>query len=199
MKELEITTRVLEPLDTLNDKLLKKGFKIIRTLILEDTYMCPTFLDTELTNDNIKDYLKKSVLIRRFVKNDIEHKLLTYKKKTFDENGLTLNEEKINLSIDDINKAKEIFLNLGFKELITITNHSLVYANNDLELAVQDVKNLGVLIEYEYENDSENLNDDNIKTIKNDMLKKIKDYDINVSNELDVKKAYELIKLKYHL
>ena len=63
--------------------------------------------------------------------------------------------------------------------------------------AYQDVENLGVLIEYENMNDFERKSLDEINSAQNNMFDEIKNTGINVTNEKDVKKAYELILKKY--
>ena len=63
--------------------------------------------------------------------------------------------------------------------------------------AYQDVENLGVLIEYENMNDFERKSLDEINSAQNNMFEEIKNTGINVTNEKDVKKAYELILKKY--
>lgn len=59
--------------------------------------------------------------------------------------------------------------------------------------AFQDVEKLGVLIEYENMNDFEGKSLDEINSAKNNMFEEIKNTGINVTDEKDVKKAYELI------
>lgn len=63
--------------------------------------------------------------------------------------------------------------------------------------AYQDVENLGVLIEYENMNDFERKSLDEINSAQNNMFEEIKNTGINVTDEKDVKKAYELILKKY--
>ena len=63
--------------------------------------------------------------------------------------------------------------------------------------AFQDVEKLGVLIEYENMNDFEGKSLDEINSVKNNMFEEIKNTGINVTDEKDVKKAYELILKKY--
>ena len=63
--------------------------------------------------------------------------------------------------------------------------------------AYQDVENLGVLIEYENMNDFERKSLDEINSAQNNMFEEIKNTGINVTNEKDVKKAYEIIIKKY--
>ena len=68
-----------------------------------------------------------------------------------------------------------------------------------VELAFQEVENLGTLIEYENEEDFEGKTNKDIIDAKIDMLNAIKTTGINTTDEYDVKKAYELIKKKYNI
>ena len=63
--------------------------------------------------------------------------------------------------------------------------------------AYQDIENLGVLIEYENMDDFDGKSLDEINSTKNNMFEEIKNTGINLTEEKDVKKAYELILKKY--
>lgn len=191
MKQIEITTRVTEDLNTVSKKLSQIGFNKIRTSLIDDIYMCPTI--DALTPLNIADFLKKCVLIRYLDTGTIVFKKLTYKNKVFN-HGQTVSEEKINVDINDIEKAKSLFLALGFKQLVRVKYECIVYEKDGLELAFQDVDNLGLLLEYENPNDFEGKSLKIIEKTKQEMLNKVKNLGIATTNEIDVKKAYELIK-----
>lgn len=70
---------------------------------------------------------------------------------------------------------------------------------NGNEFAFQIVENLGNLIEYENVNDFEGKSVIEINKAKNKMLEYIKACNINITDEYDVKKAFELIEKKYNL
>lgn len=191
MKQIEITTRVLDNLNEVSNKLIKLGFKKIRTSIIDDMYMCQNIMGIE--KDSISEYLKKSVLIRYLDTGEKIFKKLTYKNKVFNANGMTISEEKINVDINDTNKAKSLFLALNFSELVRVKYECIVYERNGLELAFQEVDGLGLLLEYENVNDFEGVSLDKITETKNQMLQEIKNLGIKTTDEIDVKKAYELI------
>lgn len=191
MKQIEITTRVLENLCDVSKNLSSKGFNIIRKIIIDDIYMCPQI--NIITKKDIPNCLKKSVLIRYRETNGEIHKALVYKNKVFDKNGTTLSEEKINLDIKDIDNAKLLFLALNFRELVRVKYNCLVYEKNGLELAFQDVEGLGLVLEYENLNDFAGASEKEIEATKENMLKEIKALGIKTTNEIDVKKSYELI------
>lgn len=196
MKQIEITTRILEDLNSVSKKLTDLGFKKIRTSFIDDIYMCPSL--NGISKNNISNYLKQSVLIRCLNVGEKTFKKLTCKNKIFN-NGMTISEEKINVDINDTDKAKTLFLALNFKELVRVKYECVVYEKNGLELAFQDVEGLGLLLEYENINDFEFADDELIKNTKNSMLKEIKALGIKTTDELDVKKAYELIEKKVGL
>ena len=108
--------------------------------------------------------------------------------------GNVISEKKISLDIQDIDKAKKIFEYLGFKKLVEVKYHVVVYEKDGIEFAFQVVEDLGTLIEYENKSDFEGKTLDEINSVKKKMFEKIKNTGIKISNEIDVKKAYELIK-----
>ena len=101
------------------------------------------------------------------------------------------------MDCSELEKAKDLFEHLEFEELIRVKYKVMVYNKDKVEYAFQDVKNLGVLIEYENMNDFEGKSLDEINSAKNNMFEEIKNTGINLTEEKDVKKAYELILNKY--
>lgn len=191
MKQIEITVRLNESFESARNKLLKRGYKLIRESDIDDIYMSSKI--NELNKDNITDILKKSVLLRSLKLEDKEIKKITYKNKEYDEKGDVLSEEKINLNCEDLNKAYELFTRLDFEKLVEVKYHISVYEKNETQYAFQDVENLGVLIEYENSNDFEGKSVEEIQLEKNKMYESIINKGLILTNELDVKKAKELI------
>lgn len=191
MKQIEITTYVNNTLDDVDDILKKQGFKIIRKSRIEDIYK--TLIYKELNKNTILDVLSKSVLIRYLRVNDKdEFKKLTYKNKIYD-NNTVISEEKINVSIDDVNKANKLLELLGLKTIVNVNYDVVVYSNDIIELCFQNVEGLGLLLEYENTNDFEGYSNESILNEKYKMLEEVKTFGLNISNDIDVKKAYELI------
>lgn len=151
----------------------------------------------ELKKDNIQNILKKSVLLRNLKFENKEIKKITYKNKEIDENGNVISEEKTNLDCNDLEKAKDLFEHLEFEELIKVRYKIIVYSKDEVEYAFQDVENLGTLIEYENTEDFTGKSLDEINDTKNNMYNEIKNTGVNLTDEMDVKKAYELILNKY--
>ena len=93
----------------------------------------------------------------------------------------------------------EILKKIGYKELIRKKQHFNDFTNGKITLILEDVEEMGLLIEYENNNDFSDINDDEILKIKKEMYEEIKSYGIDLEEFKDIKKAYELIKEKYNL
>jgi len=195
MKQIEITVRLDENMQSAIMKLEKQGFKKIRESKIDDIYMTSKL--KELNKDNIQIILRKSVLLRNLKLEDKEIKKITYKNKEIDKNGDIISEQKIDLDCSDLEKAKDLFEHLEFEELIRVRYKVTVYSKDKVEYAFQDVEKLGVLIEYENIDDFAGKTLDEINSAKDKMFEEIKNTGINVTDEKDVKKAYELILKKY--
>ena len=197
MKQIEITVRLVGEIENAITKLEENGFKKIRESDIDDIYL--SNLDIEIKKENVQDFLKHSVLLRNLKLDGKEIKKITYKNKELDENGDVISEQKVNLDCDDLKRAEDLFSYLGFNKLIEVKYHVIVYEKNGKELAFQIVKNLGTLIEYENVNDFTGKSTFEIINTKKEMLEDIKGYGISITDECDVKKAFELIKKKYSL
>ncbi len=192
MKQIEITTYVNNTLQEVDDILKRQGFKVIRKSKIKDIYK--TLKYNELNKNNILNILSESVLIRYLKVNDKdEYKKLTYKNKIYD-NDIVISEEKINVTIDDINKMNKLLELIGLKTIVNVNYDVIVYSNDDIEFCFQSVGNLGLLLEYENKNDYDGYTNEEILSEKFKMLKEIQKYGLNISNDIDVKKAFELIK-----
>ena len=193
MKQIEITLKVNNTLDEVLKLLEDKGFKKIRESEVYDIYMTQCL--SELTLDNIEYVLSKCVLLRYLNANSKVFKKITYKNKTF-EKGNLISEEKINLACDNLELAEKLFKALEFEELVKVKYNVTVMAKDDMEFAFQEVDGLGLLVEYENNEDFENIDNEKIINIKQEMKKEVENYGIDVESSLDVKKAKELIMKK---
>lgn len=197
MKQIEVTVKVKNTLEEIDELLTSKGFKLIRKSRVEDDYVCPKELKVD--KNNILEVLSSCVLIRYLKTAEAEFKKLTYKNKEYSKDGVVISEEKINVSIDDTKKAQELFEKINFKKLVSVHYDVIVYSNNDYEFAFQNVEGLGLLLEFENENDFEGVSDETIVSEKQKMYEIIKTYGIKVENNYDIKKAYELVMKKIEL
>jgi len=191
VKQIEVTTKVKQNINEINSLLLSKGFILIRRSRVEDRYMTQE-LD-KLNRENVLDILQSCVLIRYLsVDNDYVWKGLTYKNKTYKDN-IVISEEKISISIDDIELAEKLFKALKFQKLIDVKYDVIVYKKDDLELAFQEVEGLGLLLEYENLNDFDGCSNEEVIKIKKEMLEEIKGYGIITTDDFDIKKSYQLV------
>ena len=200
MKQIEVTTYVKDTLEDASGKLKSQGFTLIRRSRVEDKYMIQDL--SRLNSDNILEFLQRCVLIRHVdVKenrdgNVGEFKNFTYKKKEYD-GDTVLSEEKVSVKIDnsaDLSEAERLFTILNFQKLVEVNYDVEVYEKDGLELCFQDVENLGLLLEYENLTDFDRATPLEILSAKKKMLEEIRKYQLDVSDEIDVKKAYELVK-----
>ena len=190
MKEVEITVRVNETLEECKSKLEKQNFKVIRKSKIEDIYMTQKL--SLLNKDNIDEILKSCILIRYLNVDGKEFKKLTYKNKEYSGDDI-ISEKKINVNCDNLNNAKELLEAVGFQELVRVKYNVTVFSDGIRELAFQEVENLGLLLEYESNKNLEDATNEQIIEEKENMLLDILNLGIKVENNLDVKKAYELI------
>lgn len=197
MKQIEITVRLKENTESAIDKLEKQQFKKIRESDIDDIYL--TNWNEKMTIDNIQVFLKHSVLLRTLDLGDKIIKKITYKDKEFNAKGDVISEQKVNLNCDNLTDAEKLFNCLGFNKLVEVKYHVIVYEKDGVELAFQIVENLGTLIEYENENDFTGKKLEEINLEKQKMVDEIKEYNIEITDEIDVKKAWELIRKTYDI
>lgn len=191
MKQIEVTTRVNQTLEEVENILISQGFQLIRKSRIEDKYM--TQSSGELTKENILEILKKCVLIRYLCVDGTQtFKKLTYKNKVY-KDDVVISEEKINVNIDDISKAEKLFTALDFDNIVDVNYDVVVYQKGDIEFAFQEVENLGLLLEYENLNDFDGYSEEQIILEKKKMLEEIRSYQLDITEDYDVKKAFELI------
>lgn len=191
MEQIEVTVRVKESLQDAIEKLEKAGFILIRESQVDDLYMSQ--LVNKLNNDNIQYILSKSLLLRYLNQNGEEIKKITYKNKKFDKNNNLLSEKKVSIDCQNLEKARELFECLNFRELIRVRYKVFVMKKDNIEFAFQLVDNLGLLLEYENANDYAGKSDIEIEKVKKKMFKEIREFGIETTDEMDVKKAEELI------
>ena len=172
MEQIEITVKLNESIEKALKKLEELGYKNIRESDIYDIYM--------------RDLKVKKQ----------EWKKITYKNKKY-VNNQVISEEKVNVNCDDLKKAKELFEYLKFEKLIEVKYHVIVMAKDGIELAFQEVENLGTLIEYENLNDFCNKTIEEIQVEKMRMYNFIKKLGINIGEDFDIKKAWNLIEKKY--
>lgn len=188
--ENEITVEVNTDIETLNKILKENRFTIKEEYDLIDIYMVKD--DNE--NDTNLEILKKCILIRNIITEEENIKRITYKYKEYNDKEEIIKQGKINCGIDSIENALSLFKVIGYKELIKINDHLIVYANENTEFVVQLVNDKHIYIEMEEECQHIDRIYNNIEEMINDFNK----YNIPIKdNNYFVKKAeIELIEGK---
>ena len=197
MQTIEITVKVKETKESVKNKLISNGFIQTSDEYGDDIYMTRD-LD-KLDKNNILVLLNKSVLLRHhYGKYREERKYLVLKDKNYKDGHVT-SEEILSAKIDDIDIMKKMLERLGFEELIQKNQYFNDYTKGDIVFILEEVKDIGLLIEYENKNDFTGKSDEEIMEVKREMYNTIKSIGIDICEDYDVKKAYDLIVKKYNL
>lgn len=185
----EITIKISCSLKEMYDTLENKGFLISDKFHLEDIYYVPNSIN--IKEQPIRKTLSEYVLVRnitQFEPNDFINSYnitnITYKSKKIASNGDIIDQEKTDCKIYNKEQGKKILEKLGYKEIMTIKEKTIVYKKDELELAIKDVENGDNLIEIETIEDNPELD-------TTDKLKeKINELQIPIeTNDYFVKKA----------
>ena len=163
----EITVKIRIELDKFYDLLENKGYSISYKFSMNDTYFIPK--DLEIDTMASREILSKAILVRDIInetKNKRDKKI-TFKKKQIDKEGNILSQEAINCDIIELEDAKKLLNEIGYKEIMNIKEDDIVYEKDGFQLAIKDIKNGDNLIEIETE-ENEELN--TIEKIKQKIL-----------------------------
>lgn len=135
--ENEITVEVLETRENVIKAILNNGFKLEKEYDINDIYL----VKKEFENCKIyNELLNNSILIRDFLEESNNRKLITCKQKHIDNNGNILNQINANVEISNINDAYNMLKLIGYTDLIKISDHISIYIkDNGDELALQFV------------------------------------------------------------
>ena len=144
--ENEITVLVTSDYNTLHKKLLQNGFEIKDKYVTNDIYMINK--DIDISKLNTLDILKKCAIVREI---SGYKKVLLYKRKEYDENNNITINGKIECPIEDINKAIDFMKTINYEILIEIHDKCTEYANDEIEIIVQDVNDKYLFFEAEDE------------------------------------------------
>ncbi|MCL1891811.1 MAG: hypothetical protein FWF97_00735 [Alphaproteobacteria bacterium] len=194
MKQVEITVAINGDLNGIMKILFDKGFSIIRTTRIEDEYLSQKL--NELSPDNILPILSDAILLRHLNVNGRIIKLITHKKKTYAENGDVLGLEETNVPCGDLAAAKKLFENIGFQNLVNVNYDMVVMSNGQIELAFQTVEGLGLMLECESTQDFADKSNEEILQEKARLIEEAKAQGIEINEIREIKKAYELLKMR---
>ncbi|WP_301409810.1 class IV adenylate cyclase [Borreliella tanukii] len=104
------------------------------------------FIKEEIKTDIYYSNQKKIIRIRKL--NTLE-KIVTFKKKILDNNNTIEINKEIEFKIDSINNFLILMKELKFKKLYKKIKKSLIYQTNNLNVEINEIKNLGFFLEIE--------------------------------------------------
>lgn len=187
--ENEITVEVDTSLEKLEEILRLNNFVVKNEYDLIDIYMVNNSCDSKES----LDILKNCLLIRNVITKEENKKIITYKYKEYNDKKEIIKQGKVDCSVASIEEAKNLLETIGYRELIKINDHLIVYANENTEFAVQLVNNKHIYIELEEKCNYISREYNSIEEMINDL----KQYNIPIKGEnYFVKKAeIELMEL----
>lgn len=143
----EITVKIKCDINEFYDTIEKRGFKNIDHFNLDDTF----FISNDLDIDSMttREILSKAVLVRKVTYDYKVVKLITFKKKKFDEKGNILDQQNIECNILEIDEAKRLLNAMGYKEIMRIVENDLVFKKDNVQFAVKDIVGGDKLLEME--------------------------------------------------
>lgn len=186
MIELEILVELFDSIEKVKNSLNK--FEFIATQHIIDTYYYSS-LNEELKPDS-KGRLSKCLRIRK--KGD--ENFLTYKDDVYNKD-VWLYSDEYECKVDNLENLKSIFKNLGFSEFIILNSEKTFYKNQNYEIVLEQVENLGVFLEVELK---KQIAEEEIEFEKNNIRKFIKSLNINISNELNCGKPQLYLQRNKH-
>lgn len=127
------------------------------------------------------------------IRNKDEESSVAYKVDHFDKKGIWLYSDEYETIVSDFLKTRDIFEKLGFKELIKIENTKSTFVNEDYEIVLEDVKDLGIFMEVERHNVDDN---EDIIEVKEEIWNWIKKLNIKVGLELTMGKPELMLRKK---
>ena len=185
MKEIEILVEVKDNLEDIRSVLKQFEFKGVKHTI-DYYYYDPNKEDLKPNSNN-----ELSHCLRLRSKND--ENSITYKDDIF-ENGKWLYSNEYETKVESLDVLKEIFNKLGLIKFIEINNEKEIYKTAKYEIALENVKDLGIFMEVEY-----CTNDDvDVNAIKKEIQDFIDSLNINVTEELNIGKP-ELYLKKHNI
>ena len=143
----EITVKIKCDLDEFYKTIKERGFEEIDHFNLDDTFFIQN--DLNLENMTTREILSKAVLVRKVTYDYKVVKLITFKKKKFDEKGNILDQQNIECNILEIDEAKRLLNAMGYKEIMRIVENDLVFKKDNVQFAVKDIVDGDKLLEME--------------------------------------------------
>ena len=186
----EICVQVRDDLAHVINMLKSINYVFDERYVIHDIYYT-TLKKSDLKTVDYKNLLNQSLIIRKIDGNSGINTYIVFKNKTLDNNGNVINEIKTKLKIDDEEKAKIIFTNVGMTCWCDYINENIVYKKDDIALTLQKVENLGVFLEIEEYPSIKDKKEEDKFTILSNLAKSL---NINLGEDYSVKKPYLFLK-----
>ena len=168
MAETELTVEVFGGFNNVIKHLEENGFQRLETFTISDQYFSK-FPKEEILTQSYEDMINSSLILRE-LSGDISKKQMLYKNKTYNANGDCISEEKTSCRISSTKNASKLLINIGMSCWCQITQQIVVFKNQQMQFAVQDVDGVGTFIEYEERGNFSSLSDEEkIKTMKENL------------------------------
>lgn len=184
----EICVLTKDSFEIVKEKLKNSDFQHVESYNNHDIYF--TTISQDLKTNDYSQLIEKSILIRGVKGVDFEKKYIIYKKKSFDKNGNVIDEVKTKLQIDDIEKAKTIFQNLGLVCWCDYVVNNNEFKKDEIVVNVQDVDALGTFVEIEEYESIKNKSDEEKFNILKDAISSM---DIQIFSDYSCKKPFMML------
>lgn len=138
MIEVEVKAKI-DNFDDIIERLNKLNAEKTKTEYQEDIYFNSPVCDFANTDEALR--------IRKTKSENYERLYITYKGPKIDSKSKT--REEVEMEIEDENKCKKIFENLGFKEVRTVIKNRTYYKIDNFEISLDDIKGLDPYMEIE--------------------------------------------------
>lgn len=194
MKEIEILSNLQENVSSAESKIQNfqfpdgEKFQFKGKYEIVDTYFTSTMFDG-LNPDN-DGKLKSCLRLRQKNKDNI---YLTHKHDIFNEKGVWLYSDEIEVKIEDRESFVSILKSLHFEELVVIRNTRKFYSTEKYEIVLEDIVDLGLFVEVEYKT-TDDITDGDVSTIQQKIRNIIRDIGLVVGEELNAGKPELMLK-----
>ena len=190
----EICVQVFGELEDIKKAVEAKEFEFVETYNNFDTYFT-TIKKENVKMTSYKNLMENSVIVRRITGENSDRKYIVYKKKMLDEKGNVVEETKTKLVVDDTEKAKVIFNNLGLCCWCDYVVENNVYKNGEIEVDIQNVGGLGVFFEIE---EFESIAKKSEKEKFEILTGIVKSLGFSIGDDFSFKKPYEFLKKNFN-
>lgn len=138
MIEVEVKAKI-NSFEEIKEELAKLPAEKTKTEYQKDIYFNSPIVDFAQTDEALR--------IRKTTSETEDHIFITYKGPKIDAESKTRKE--VEMAIEDEDKAKDIFLEIGFKEVRTVIKNREYFKYENFEISLDDVEGLDPYMEIE--------------------------------------------------